>query len=163
MVQTKPKRIPFQAPQALGIPVPPHVSLQLEVPKNDGWQEIFHLTVSKHHVWPNLYLSAPSSINQIVQVAPIHSPIKSSHASKRLKTEAHHAPDKGKATTAPSSPSNGSDKSSSSQMHLRHVCSHLISEIKPKGSAQPKANLERSRGDNNNKGNIASQSGKYGF
>jgi hypothetical protein len=163
VVQPRPERPPFQAPQAPGIPVPPHVSLQPEVPKNDGWQEIVHPTVSQHRGWPNLSLPAPPPINQIVQAAPVHSPVQSSHASKRLKTEAHHAPDKGKAIAAPSSPSNGSDKSVSSQMHLRDDCSHVINEIRPKGSAQPKENSERSKGDNNNKGKIASQSGKYGF
>jgi hypothetical protein len=55
-----------------------------------------------------------------------------------LKTEAHHAPDKGKATAAPSSPSNGSDKSVSPRMHLRDDFSHVINEIRPKGSTQPK-------------------------
>jgi hypothetical protein len=54
-------------------------------------------------------------------------------------------------------------------MHLRDDCSHVISEIKPKGSTQPKGsthpkdNLGSSKGDNNNKGKIGSQSGKYGF
>jgi hypothetical protein len=163
VVQPRPERPPFQAPQAPGIPVHPHVSLQPEVPENDGWQEIVHPTVSQHRGWPNLSLPAPPPINQIVQAAPVHSPVQSSHASKRLKTEAHHAPDKGKSIAAPSSPSNGSDKSVSSQMHLRDDCSHVINEIRPKGSAQPKANSERSKGDNNNKGRIASQSGKYGF
>jgi hypothetical protein len=80
-----------------------------------------------------------------------------------LKTESHHAFDKGKAIAAPSSPSDDSDKSVSSQMHLRDDCSHVISEIKPKGSAQPKANSGKSRGDNNNQGRVASQTGKYGF
>jgi hypothetical protein len=80
-----------------------------------------------------------------------------------LKTEAHHAPNKGKATVAPSSPSNGSDKSVSSQMHLRDDCSHVINTIRPKGSMQPKENSEKSKGDKNNQGNIASQSEKYGF
>jgi hypothetical protein len=80
-----------------------------------------------------------------------------------LKIEAHHAPDKGKAIVASSSASNGSDKSMSSCMHLRDDFSHVISEIRPKGKAQPKENSERSKGDNNNKGRIASQSGKYGF
>jgi hypothetical protein len=79
-----------------------------------------------------------------------------------LKTEAYHAPDRGKSIVAPSSPSNGSDKSVSSCMHLRDDCSHVINEIRPKGSAQPKAISERSKGDKN-KGMIASQSGKYGF
>jgi hypothetical protein len=48
-------------------------------------------------------------------------------------------------------------------MHLRDDCSHFISEIRPKDSTQPKENLETSKGDDNNKGNIASKSGKYGF
>jgi hypothetical protein len=80
-----------------------------------------------------------------------------------LKTEAHHALDKGKATASPSSPSNGSDKSVSSWMHLRDDYSHVTSKIRPKGSTQPKANSEKLKGDNNNQGKIASQSGKYGF
>jgi hypothetical protein len=80
-----------------------------------------------------------------------------------LNTEDHHALDKGKTTTAPSSPSNDSHKSVSSLMHLRDDCSHVISEIKPKGSAQPKKNSEKSRGDNNNQGKVSSQTGKYGF
>jgi hypothetical protein len=163
VVQPRPKRPRFQAPQVPGIPVPPHVSLQPEVPENNGWQEIVHPAVSQHRGWPNLSLPAPLPINQIVQDVPVHSPVQSSHERKRLKTEAHHAPNKGKVTTAPSSPSNDSDKSVSSRMHLRDDCSHVIIEIRPKGSTQPKENSERSKGDSNNKGNIASQSGKYGF
>jgi hypothetical protein len=80
-----------------------------------------------------------------------------------LKIEAHHALDKGKAIVGPSSASNGSDKSMSSRMHLRDNCSHMINEIMPKGSAKPKVNLGKSRGDNINQGRVASQSGKYGF
>jgi hypothetical protein len=163
VVQPRTERPPFQTPQAHVIPVPPHVSLQPEVPQNDGWKEIFHPVVSQPRGWPNLSLLAPPPINQIVQASPVHSPVQSSHASKRLKIEAHHAPDKGKAIAAPSSPSNGSNKSMSSRMNLRDDLSHVISEIRPKGSAQPKANSERSKGDNNNKRRIASQSGKYGF
>jgi hypothetical protein len=83
--------------------------------------------------------------------------VQSSHASKRLKTEAHHALDKGKATAAPSSPSNDSDKSVSSRMHLRNDFSHVINVIRPKGSAQTKENSGKSRGDNNNQGKVASQ------
>ena len=115
--------------------MPPHISLQPEVPENDGWQEIVHPTISQHRGWPNLSVPAPLPINPIVQAAPSHSLVHSSHSSKRLKTEAHHALDKGKAIAAPSSPSNGSDKSVSSQMHLRNYCFHVISEIRPKGSA----------------------------
>jgi hypothetical protein len=155
VVQPRPKRPPFYVPQAPGIPMPPHVSLQPEVPENDGWQEIFHLTVSQHHGWLNLSLPTPPPINPIVQAAP-HSLVQSSHASKRLKTKAHHALDKGKDIVAPSSPSNGSDKSMSSRMHLRNEFSHVISEIRTKGSTQPKANSRKLKGDNNNQGNIAS-------
>jgi hypothetical protein len=54
-------------------------------------------------------------------------------------------------------------KSVSSRMHLRDDFSHVISEIKPQGSTQPKANSGKSKGDNSDKRRIASQSGKYGF
>jgi hypothetical protein len=142
--------------------VPPHVSLQLEVPENDGWKEIFHLLVSQHRGWPNLSLHAPTPNKNIVQ-ATHHSPLQSSHARKRLKTEAHHALDKGKVIASRSSPSNGSDKSASSQMHLRDDFSHVINDIRPKGSAQPKVNSGKSMGVSINQGKIASQSRKYGL
>ena len=89
--------------------------------------------------------------------------MQSSHASKRLKAKAHHAYDKGKAAATPSSPFDDSDKSVSSWIHLRDDCSHVISEIKPKGFAEIKENLGKPRGDNNNQGRVASQTGKYGF
>jgi hypothetical protein len=57
----------------------------------------------------------------------------------------------------------GSDKSVSSRMHLRDDCSHVINEIRPKGLSLPKENSAKSKGDSKNQGNIASQSGKYGF
>jgi hypothetical protein len=129
VVQPKPERPPFQVPQAPGIPMPPHVSLQPEVIENDGWQENVHPKVPQHRGWPNLSLPTPHPINPIVQATP-HSTVQSSHARKRLKTDAHHALDKGKAIVAPSSPSNDSDKSVSSWMHLRDECSHVINEIK---------------------------------
>jgi hypothetical protein len=137
--------------------------LQPEVLKNDGWKEIVHLTVSQHCGWPKLSFLAPSPINPIVQDALDHSPVQSSHVSKRLKTEAHHALDKGKSTAMPSSPSNGFDKSLSSRMQLRDDCSHVINEIRPKGSAKPKENSGKSRGDSSNQGRVASQTRKYGF
>jgi len=164
VVQTRPERPPFQALHVPSIPVPAHVSLQPEVSENDRWKDIVHLTISQHRGRPNLSLPTPPPlVNQIVQFSPAHSPVQSSHTRKRLKTEAHHAPDKGKVVDAPSSPSNDSAKSVSSRMHLRDDCSHVISEIRPKGSTQPKENSEKSKGDNNNKGKIASHSGKYGF
>jgi hypothetical protein len=80
-----------------------------------------------------------------------------------LKIEAHHALDKGKSVVAPSSPSNGSDKSVLSWIDSRGDCSHVINEIRPKGLRKPKANSGKLKGDNKNQGKIASQSGKYGF
>jgi hypothetical protein len=143
--------------------MPPHVSLQPEVLANDGWQEIVNLTVSHHRGWPNLSLPPPPLVNINVQIAPVHSPVQSSHVSKRLKTDVPHVQDKGKVVASPSSPSNDSSKSVSSYMHLKDVCSHVISEIKPQGSNQPKATFEKFKGDKNDRRKIASQSGKYGF
>jgi hypothetical protein len=64
--QHRPERPPFKAQQAPGISVPPHVSLQPEVPKNNGWQKIVHPTISQHCGWPNLSLPPPLSVNPIV-------------------------------------------------------------------------------------------------
>jgi hypothetical protein len=106
VVQPRLERPPLQVLQAPDILVPPHVSLQPKVHENDGWQEIVHLKVSQHRGWPNLSLPAPPLIkNQIFQAALDHLPVKSSHASKILKTKARHAIENGKGIVAPSSPS----------------------------------------------------------
>jgi hypothetical protein len=73
VVQIRPERPPFPFLQAPGILVSPHVSLQPEVPENDGWQEIVHLAVSQHHGWPNLSFLTPPPNNKIVQATPDHS------------------------------------------------------------------------------------------
>jgi hypothetical protein len=86
VVQPRPEMPPFQAPEVPGIPVPPHVSLQPKIPQNDRWKEIVHLTVSQHRGWPKLSLPAPPLVNQIFQDTSVQSPVKSSHASKRLKS-----------------------------------------------------------------------------
>jgi hypothetical protein len=39
---------------------------------------------------------------------------------------------------------------------MRDDCSHVISEIKPKGFAEIKENLGKLGGDNNNQGRVAS-------
>jgi hypothetical protein len=163
IVKTRPERPPLKHPQDPGILVLPHVSLQTEVPENDGWKEILHPAVSQHRDWPKLSLSAPPPIKPIVQATPDHSLVQSSHSSKRLRIEAFHAVDKEKSTIGPSSPSNGSDKSVSSQMHLRDDCSHMINEIRLKGSVHPKENLGKSIGDNNNEGRVASKLGNMVF
>jgi hypothetical protein len=82
VVQPRPERPPFQDPQAPGIFVPPHVSLQPEVPENDGWKKIFHPTVSQHRGWPNLSLPTPPPINKIAQVSHTHSLVQSSMLEK---------------------------------------------------------------------------------
>jgi hypothetical protein len=137
--------------------------MQPEVLENDGWQDIVNLTNSHHHGWPKLSLPPPPPVNTNVQISHVHSSIQSSHARKSLKTDVPHVKDKGKVVACPSSPSNDSSKSLSSRMHLKDDCSHVISEIKPHASNQPKATSGKSKGDNNDRRNIASQSGKYGF
>jgi hypothetical protein len=71
--------------------------------------------------------------------------------------------DKGKYVASPSSPSSDSEKLVFSGMRIRDDCSHVISEINPQGSNQPKANSGKSKGDNSDRKRIASKSGKYGF
>jgi hypothetical protein len=139
----------------LGIHVPPHVSLQPEVSANDGWQEIVNLEVSHHLGWPNLSLPPPPPINPNVQIAPMHSPVQSSHVSKRLKIDVPHVQNKGKVVTSPSSPSNDSSKSVSSCMHLKDYSSHVVSEIQPQGSNQPKSTSGKSKGDSSDKRRIS--------
>jgi hypothetical protein len=83
IVHPRPERPPFQPQNVPGIPVPPHVSLQPEVPENDGWKEIVHPTVSHHRGWPNLSLPPPPPpVNPNAQISPAHSPVQSSHARK---------------------------------------------------------------------------------
>jgi hypothetical protein len=143
--------------------VPPHVSLQPEVPANDGWKEIVNLAISHRRGWLNLSLPPPPPVNRNIQISLVHSPVQSSHASKRLKIDVPHVQDKGKFLASPSSPSNDSSKSVSSRIHLNDDCFHVISEIKRQGSNQPKATSGKSKGDNNDKRRISSQSDKYGF
>ena len=48
-------------------------------------------------------------------------------------------------------------------MHPKDDFSHVISEIQPQGSNQPRATSRKSKWNNSDKINIVSQSGKYGF
>ena len=133
------------------------MSLQPEVPANDGWKEIVNPTVSHRRGWPNMPLPLPPPVNPNVQIVRVDSPIQSSHASKRLKTDIPQPmQDKGKVVASPSSPSSDSSKSMSSCMHLKDDCSHVISEIHPQGSNQPHANSGKSKGDNSGKRKISS-------
>jgi hypothetical protein len=156
------KKTPFPASSnILSILVPPHVSLQPEVPANDSWKEIVNQSISHHRGWPTMSLPLPPPINPNVQIACVVLPVQSSHASKRLKTDIPQPmQDKGKSTTSPSSPSTDSSKYVSSHLHLKDDCSHVINEIQPQGSNQPQATSENSKGNNSVKRKIASQSGK---
>jgi hypothetical protein len=53
-------------------------------------------------------LPLPPLVNPNVQFSHVDSPIQSSHASKRLKTNVPHVQDKGKVVASPSSPSDDS-------------------------------------------------------
>jgi hypothetical protein len=98
--QPRPEKPPCQAHQNIpGIPIPPHVSMRPEPPANDGWKDIVHQHVVHHHDWPttSFPLPLPPPKNQVSQVDPFVSPVQSSHANKRLKTDAPEPmQDKGK-------------------------------------------------------------------
>jgi hypothetical protein len=106
------------------------VSLQPKVPANDGWKEIVHQPVSHHRGWPTMSFHLPPPINPNVQISLVVSPVQSSHASKRLKTDVPQpVQDKGKEVASPSSPSTDSSKSVSSHLHLKDEFSHVINQI----------------------------------
>jgi hypothetical protein len=93
-------------------------------------------------------LPLPPPLNPNVQIYHVGSPVQSSHASKRLKTDMPQPmQDKGKVDATPSSPSDYSSKSMSSHKHLKDYCSHVINEIHPQGSNQPQATSGKSKGD----------------
>jgi hypothetical protein len=140
------------------------VSLQPEVPANDGWKEIVNQPISHHHGWPTMSFPLPPPINPNAHISRVVLPVQSSHASKRLKNDIlQHVQDKGKAVASPYSPSIDSSKYVSSRLHLKDDFSHVINEIHPQGSNQPRATSKNSKGNISEKGKIATQSGKYGF
>jgi hypothetical protein len=140
--------------------------MQPESPANDGWQEIVHQPVVHHHGWPTASFPLPPlppPKNPISQDDHVVSPVQSSHASKRLKTDVSKpVQDKGKGVATASKSSKESSESVSSRLHLKDDCSHVISAIQPQGSNQPKAATKRSKGDSSEKRPNASHS-KYGF
>jgi hypothetical protein len=142
-----------------------------EPPSNDGWQEIVHQPVAHHNGWPTVSLPFPPPplpFNPNAQVDCIASPAQSSHASKRLKTTMPEPEiDKGKEVANSPNSSKNSSESVSSHLHLKDNCSHVINEIHPQGSNQPKAATEgktagRSKESSSEKRQTASHS-KYGF
>jgi len=83
-------------------------------------------------------LLLPPPVNPNFQIARVVSPVQSSHAIKRLKTNIPQlVQDKGKSIASPSSPSTDSSKSVSSLLHLKDDFSHVINEIQLQGSNQP--------------------------
>jgi hypothetical protein len=61
--------------------------MQPEVPANDGWQEIVHHPISHHRGSPTVSLPLPPPVNPNSKIAGDISPVQSSHARKRLKTD----------------------------------------------------------------------------
>jgi hypothetical protein len=140
IMHPQPKIPHFQPPQNIpDILVPPHVSLQPKIPANDGCQEIINLSVSHHRGWPTMSLPLPPPVNPNVHISCVVSPVQSSHTSKRLKTDIPQlVQDRGKIVASSSSPSNDSSKYVSSHLLLKDGCAHVISEIHPQGSNQPR-------------------------
>jgi hypothetical protein len=96
-------------------------------------------------------------------VDPALSHVQSSHDSKILKTNILELmQDKGKEIATQSSSSKESAKSVSSRLHIKDDYSHVISGIQSQGSNQPKASIEKSKGDSSEKRPNSSHS-KYGF
>ena len=140
------------------------MSLHPEDPANDGWQEIFHQHVSHHRGWPTVSLPLPPPVNPNVKISPAISPVESLHANKILKNDIPQPmQDKVKAVVSPSIPSIESSKFVSSCLHLKDDLSHVINEIQPQGSNQPRATQVKSIGDNSEKNKYSSQRCKYGF
>jgi hypothetical protein len=78
--------------------------------------------------------------NPNAQANHVVSPIQSSHASKRPKTDVPKPePDKGKGVATPSMSSEDSFESMSSHLILKENFPHVINESHPQGSNQPKA------------------------
>jgi hypothetical protein len=171
-LQPIPERPPFQPRRKFpGIHVPPHVSMQLEPPVNDGWQEIVHQHVAHHHGCPIVSLPLPPPpppINSNSQFDHVVSLVQSSDASKRLKNNVPKPElDKGKGVANPSKSSKDSSESVSSHLHLEDSFSHTISEIFPQVPnqletiAQEKSKMGSKEGNSEKRQNASHN--KYGF
>jgi hypothetical protein len=168
----RPERPPFQPhPSFSNVHVPAHVSLQPEVPINDGWQDIVHSPVVHHDGWPTVSFPfpPPPPLNQHAQqIDHVASPVQSSHASKRLKTTIHEPmSSKGKKVVTHSKSSNDSSQSVTSHAQQINEPSPTLSEVHPQASNQPlteKAHSTNKAGKetSSEKRQTASHS-KYGF
>jgi hypothetical protein len=107
-------------------------------PTNDDWQEIVNQPASHRRGWPTIslpLLPPPPPINPYAQISHVVSPMQSSHASKRLKTNVPQPMlDNEKVMVPPSNPSKESSNYVSSRLHLKYECSHVINVIQPQGS-----------------------------
>jgi hypothetical protein len=79
ILQPRSKRPPFEPHQNFSsIRVPPHVSMQLELPANPDWQDIIHQPVEHHHGWPTISFPFPaplSPFNPNAQADHVASPV----------------------------------------------------------------------------------------
>ena len=106
-------------------------------------------------------LAPPKNPN--AQANHVVSPMQSSHAIKKLKSDVPKPnPDKGKGVANPSKSSKDSSRSVSSRLHLKDNFSQVISEIHPQGFDQPKASTKRSKEGSSEKRSNVSHS-EYGF
>jgi hypothetical protein len=86
-----------------------------------------------------------------------------SYSNKLLKIEAYYTSVKQKVATAPFASSDNSGKFVSSHLDWKEDCHHMIRNMRLEYSTQPKVGSKGLKDDSINKGNIASQTGKYGF
>jgi hypothetical protein len=95
-----PERPPLQPhPNISGIPIQPHISLPLEIPANDGWNEIVNPPQHQAQGWPTASFPLPPPPPKR---STLHITSKASHAHsakpfKKLKSQIQeHKPSKGK-------------------------------------------------------------------
>jgi hypothetical protein len=104
--------------------------MQGKPPTNDGWKEIIQQPAAHHNGWPTVSLPLspyPLPKNPNAQADHVVSPVQSSHASKRIKTDVPKPKlDKGKGVATPSKSSKDSYESMSSHLHLKENFSHVI-------------------------------------
>jgi hypothetical protein len=139
--------------------------MQPEPPAKYGWKEIIHHPVAHHNGWPTILFPLPPPpppFNPNSQGDHIVSHFQSSHARKKLKTAMPEPElDKGKKVANSPNSSENSFESISSHLHIKDNFSHVISEIHPQGSNQPKAATKYQKRAVMERGSTSHR--KYGF
>jgi hypothetical protein len=119
------------------------VSLQPEVPVNDGWEDVVQHPPVHHGGWPTMSLPLPPPPppkQHVQQISSIASHAHSSHASRRLKTTIPEPKtSKGKQIATKSESSHGSSQSVTSHAQHANDHSHAFSEVHPEASKEQKS------------------------